>query len=332
MRFRPKQNEALTSWLFRLGIYYYLHPSTFFLRTIPEKPDAWKQDLDVSCPLDIVACLSMKSGLSCDALNNHILARYRKFFDPYVGASSALPRWVSPAYIRRKSPHHFGYKYCSDCLEISPHHILLYRLSYFFGCSIHHLLLHDRCPECQSPISCRKVFPKLIGTCPGDALCFCYECGFDYRNSNRIFLGLGEIRSLNHFEGLMRTGVCELGPSYMVYSHLYFQGLRLVVRGLFKLVHQGGACDCFNAEELAQIKGEPKSNHDEIEFISVGVLRILLVKAHFLLSHWPNRFLDFNKRNDLIYSSWIMPRDVAPHWFSVVANFHLKSSSDFSKR
>lgn len=93
------------------------------------------------------------------------------------------------------------------------------------------------------------------------------------------------------------------------------------------MIHRGGMCDCFSLSEIFLIKSEPKNTHDEVEFISVKALRVLLSKSHYLLCDWPVRFLEFNRRNNLMYSTWIMPRDVVPYWFSVVAKSHLRASN-----
>lgn len=324
VHFPPYSDESLTSWFSRLAIYQFQLPWTLLLRAAPHRVDAWKQDLDVICPEDLMRIIGGKCALSSQTLLRHTLTYWRSRFDPYSGASSALPRWVSPAYVRRISRHHYGMRVCPACMREKAYHRLFFRLAFVFGCSKHSSSLIDRCGECLAPISTHRIFPGLIKDCPGDALAYCYRCGADYRSASVSAIGSQSDGALVFNLQALKKGFCRPFGTVMHYSHLYFQGLRLVAKGLLR-PRLAELCNDnpFNMSLTGELFGTLRK-HGEIEFLPTGSAHQVLTLAHLILQSWPDQFLEICGRYGLSYSDWIQPRDVAPYWLSSIAKVHLR--------
>lgn len=323
IHFPPFPGESFTSWFSRLAIYQFQVPSTFMLRTIPHRADAWKQDLDVKCPSDV---LSIVEKRCCQPLiRRHLLQHWLPNFSPYDGTSTALPRWVAPAYIRRKSAHHYGVRYCPACMRERPYHRLFFRLLFISTCPRHGLPLLDRCHACQSPVSTRKIYEPLLKDCPSDALCYCFSCGFDYRFSPRTCATDSERNSVKFSYSAVTKGYCHIGGLQLQYSHLYFQGLRLIASALLR-PRLSPYLEELNFPNLPGL-GIVLREQEELEFLPVDQIRPLIALSHTLIEDWPDRFLAVNRRYGLRYSDWILPRSPHPYWFSSVAKRHIRKAN-----
>jgi hypothetical protein len=326
VHFPPFPGELLTSWLSRLGCYYFLVPSTFCQRTAPQFVDVWKQDLDVVARNEFLKVVGKKCSQRPEKLVRHTFEYWRERFDPYDGDSTALPRWVSPALIRRRSDHHYGVKFCPICLVQKPYHHLFHRLTFVFACLKHKCALIDRCLTCGEAVTTHRVYLPLLEHSPKDILCFCASCGSDYRKFTPAKLTRDELVVSAAILSLLKTGHGRIGSQYFQYSHLYFQGLRVVATALT----QGKLLEHFIATSGVGSDLMMKT-HDEIEFLSATTARPLITNAAKLLLNWPGDFHELNDQLGLSYFNWIAPRDVVPYWFASFAKANLRKANLISR-
>lgn len=235
----------------------------------------------------------------------------------------ALPRWIGPAFIRRSTSHHFGLRICPACLQESPHIRLLWRCTFMVACDRHRVRLIDRCQFCGYPKSSRKLFPEHLKFFPKDALCFCHNCGWDYRSGPCITAKDLEIDAVEDALRLIRFGVAFAGPRQITFSHLVFEGWRLIMNGVLRQARNSA---WFNGSPL-QLPLLSVEKHEELEFQSVDTAAIFFTVAHQLLQQWPDRFLDFCRANQLSRYDWVRPRENAPYWLHRV----LKSELDMTR-
>lgn len=312
VHFPPENDEALSSWFTRLAVVHFQVPSTFFSKTVPHRRDSWKQDIDVVCPMDVLVALSDRCCQSELTLSTCTLGYWRKHFDPYDGKSTALPRWVSPAYIRKNSLHYRGWKICPLCVSANPYYKLFWRLAFYFSCPIHRRVLIDSCQRCQFPITTHRINKIFHETFPTDGLAYCSNCGFDLRQSKTKIASEFEIEFVSHCIGAVRDGYVSSGHSPGQYAHLYFQGIRLIAKAVARKRLR------LFTKSFGHIKKSDfdleMAIHDEIEFLPVNQIRHLLIISYWLTQDWPNRFLDIHLKYNLIQSDWIRPRDVVPFW------------------
>lgn len=318
-------DEALTSWITRLALAHVQVPSTFFKHTVPEHMDSWKQDLDVTCPDYVLEQLKIKCCQTKRSIYSGTLDSIRHKFEPNVNHSTALPRWVSPSQIRRNTVHHRGWKVCSLCLIESPYLRLHWRFMFYVVCPEHHVHMIDQCHECGSFITSHKIHKGLHDELPEDALAYCHHCGHDHRNTPLSVAIKREVSVVNSCLTILKKGYFTKGRLELHYSHLYFQGLRLIMRGLLQ-GKQENLLKYILEKELLQTK-VLFYKHDELEFLSADTLRSLLIAARWLMFDWPTRFLKMSRMHGLGYNNWIRPRDVSPYWFSSILGQHLRSGN-----
>ena len=321
VHFPPYQDEAFTSWFSRLSLYHFQVPSTFFKYNIPYRVDSWKQDLDVVCPDVILTEISRKCSQQKSSLYKHTFHCWRDRFDPYDGSSTALPRWITPTFIRRKTTHHHGWRMCIMCMRHKPYLKLFSRFHFTLACVEHRVVLIDKCSYCNYPVSSHKIFEPLFRDGVSDGLAFCHYCGHDFRLDKPAIASEAEIDLTSFCTQTVVKGHCEIGINSLQYSHLFFEGFRLVCKALLRP----------RLRELldARIPEFDPSvfyqyHQHEIEFLSIEDARRILVLGKWLLEEWPSRFLDISTDLKLCYSDWILPRDIFPYWFGSVTNKHLR--------
>lgn len=296
---------------------------------MPLRSDSWKQDLDVACSEDILRQLSQKCSQPYDKLIQHTFNYWRSRFDPYDGVSTALPRWITPTLIRRNTVHHHGCKLCILCLRQRPYLKLDTRLLFNIACPIHKVLLTEKCGRCNYPISSHRVFPPLFQVGQVDALAFCHNCGNDFRLEKSRIASKDEINLVRFCLDSLYKGHCRVGNVSLQYSHLFFEGFRLICRSLLR-PRQREVMNHFAP------KFDPSTHYSlrnqEIEFLALDDARQVLVAAMRLLDDWPIGFLQLNRKYGLSHSDWIMPRDIVPYWFGSVAKEHLRKANITAKR
>lgn len=311
----PEEGECLTSWLARLAVYHFAVPSTFFAKTVPSKPDAWKQDLDIKCHPEILRAVSEKCCLNISVVESLTISSLIQNVYVPSAKSTALPRWVGPMRIRRSTAHHYGLKACIVCLRESAFYKLQWRFSYFIACPLHNIKMIDECQYCSASLTTHSISKLHFDESPLDALAYCDCCGFDLRNSEITKATKREFEIVSFLLEAVAKGYAEINNS-VVYSHLYFQGLRLIMRGILKLL---GRAD-LNLKANQSIHEIPENF--EIEFLRVGEMSILLDISMCFIESWPDSIMSFSKRNSLCYQDWIRPRDVSPYWlYDVVRLF-----------
>jgi len=316
IHFLPFHGESLSSWMSRLAIHHCSVPSTFFAKTVPGAPDAWKQDLDVRSNRSIIEAISLRCCLSPLGVERcTIFSEINKVYIP-SSRTTALPRWVSPARIRRQTKHHYGQKFCVVCITENSYYRYKWRYCFYVVCPEHHVQMLDSCQACGGSVSTHKIYASFFETFPLDALAYCDLCGFDLRRSGYETASIDDVEFVESILRIMRQGYAHIGKKETIYSHHYFQGLRLIARGIMKKECMVRESSCTDIPVL--------SRHAEIEFIRVSEIKDVMLLAQELLYEWPNNFVTFSRNNGLYYQDWIRPRDVAPHWFLKVAKMFKK--------
>lgn len=222
--------------------------------------------------------------------------------------STALPRWVGPMRIRRATAHHYGLRACVLCLRESAFYKSQWRLSFLIACPAHSIRMIDECQYCKASLTTHSIFNIHFDESPLDALAYCDCCGFDLRNSAITAATKREVEISSFLLRTVGKGYTEINNS-VVYSHLYFQGLRLLIRGILKLL---GRTD--SVLKINKLPHEIPENF-EIEFLRVGEMSDILDISVQFIQDWPDSFITFSRVNSLYYQDWIRPRDVSPYWF-----------------
>jgi len=304
----PSDGEALSSWLTRLAIGHHLIPSIFFRISIRSQQDIFKQDIDIKCPQSVIEEISVFTGKLLSVVEQTTFMPFQDYLYIHNQASTALPRWVGPTYIRKSTEHHFGLKICPECMRESPYIRLLWRCTFFLVCPRHSIKLIDRCERCGSPKSTRRIFAGIMDDHPGEALCYCHSCGWDYRQATLNIATPSEKDHVALMLEVLKKGFYKSLTFEVGYSHLFFAGIRLLMNGLYRL----GVSSQYDIEK-----------HSELEFLPVDVVSGLMESAFLLLDNWPCDFVNFCRKRGLGRSSWIHPREAAPYWLDAVLKWEV---------
>lgn len=311
----PKEGESLTSWLVRSAIYHFSVPSTFFAKTVPCKPDAWKQDLDIKSHPEILQAISEKCCQEISVVEGLTISSFIQSIYVPSASSTALPRWVGPMRIRRATAHHYGLRACILCLRESAFYKSKWRFSFFIVCPAHSIRMIDECQYCNASLTTHNISKLHFDESPLDALAYCDCCGFDLRNSAITAATKREVEIISFLLRIVEKGYVVINGS-IVYSHLYFQGLRLIIRGILRLLERTDMSFKIN-KSLYEIP-----ENFEIEFLRVSEISEILDISMQFIEGWPDSFMNFSRVNSLYYQDWIRPRDVSPYWlYDVVRLF-----------
>lgn len=181
---KPLPDELLTSWIVRLARANGLKLQTFCDRVFGKEHQLWNRDIDRLAPSWLLTSLANHTGTPISAIRLMTLDIYRGRLYHQRSPTGQL-RWILPAGIYHRTRRRFGIQFCSQCLADNqePYFHTQWRVAVLTYCSMHRMLLHDRCPVCKAPIAFhRRELGHPSITDPGP-LCLCHACNFDLRNA-----------------------------------------------------------------------------------------------------------------------------------------------------
>lgn len=337
---KPQEDELLTSWLMRLSMAHGMKLHTFCSTAWPQKA-IWNRDIDKSADSEIIRVLSERTGTQLGRVRETTLAAYEGILyqtHNHFGPTS----WIMPVGIYHRTRRQFGLQYCPRCLaeDKYPYYRRKWRLAFIVVCEKHHLLLHDRCPQCEAPINFHRNelgdFHKLAAI----SLTHCYLCNFDLREADQIILTTLNQPAVANIPCLTPTsceveftkrmlrsvdrGFARIDENITVYSVLFFAGLRQLMKVLAmrnKRLKEMRA----NLSATYSIENYlPPLSHSQpdLQELNLQARKQLLGLAGCLLTEWPHRFVEFSRRYKVWSSLWLRhlepsPRDrtrTAPFW------------------
>lgn len=175
----------LSSWIVRLGYAHNLKLRTFARLLSPDDPEIWYRDIDRYAPQSLLTELSKHTGVPSAKLEAATLRRYEgRIYRESKG--SGILRWILPLQIWAWQRQGFGLQFCPKCLadDQIPYYRKRWRVAFYTWCSIHNVMVHDRCPKCGATVSFhRRDLNK--GSVEGiEEITLCSECDFDFREAD----------------------------------------------------------------------------------------------------------------------------------------------------
>lgn len=320
----PQPDELLTSWIFRLARANAQTPHTF-LRLTTGSGEYIKNDLDVYCRPDILDALAFKAGKKRAQLNSlTFIDDIDKLY--LINKKSKHIKWVIPISVRKQKAVRRGIQYCPKCLckMKAPYFKKIWRLAFVTCCPEHSIMLHGGCPACNSPIHLRKC-SEITLTHGTNEPAFCLTCGYDLRESKIKKAPQDLLQFTNFNSSFLAKGFGEIGNTPISYSHLYFEGFRVLLSTIMYR-RCGEELSQLVAKEIALqpfARNYPQTLHPEVELFNVkdraNGIRILA----WLFKDWPHRFIQTVKQTSLQASLLQSTRDRKPYWLSSVVQNHL---------
>jgi hypothetical protein len=142
----------------------------------------WNRDIDRLAPRWIINSLSRQTGTPLVDAHGTTLSAYRTILYPRRRDSGIL-QWILPLDIWHRKRMGHGLQFCPACLaeDETPYFRKRWRVALYTFCTRHNIMVHDRCPSCQSGVVFHRLEQGRYGVAGDTSLARCYECGFDLR-------------------------------------------------------------------------------------------------------------------------------------------------------
>ncbi len=182
---KPLPGELLTSWITRLARDNGLKLQTFFEHVFGKSYQLWNRDIDRAAPDWLLDVLSTRTGTPHRAIDRTTLLSYERRLYGHAHVAGQL-RWILPAGIYHRTRRRFGVQFCPRCLSADdePYFRKHWRVAALTFCPEHRVLLHDRCPKCESAIAFHRHELGRPAVTDAGELCLCHACKFDLRGAS----------------------------------------------------------------------------------------------------------------------------------------------------
>lgn len=184
LHFKPLPDELLSSWIVRLAHAHGLKVQTFSRLLAGSGYHLWNRDIDRRAPAWLIDALCGNTAASPDMARQTTLQTYEGEIYAAFRESYVLP-WILPLKIKRFTRIGHGLQFCPRCLaeDVEPYFRKRWRVAFYTWCSVHKMMLHDRCPRCGSPVDFLRRELGRPKVTDGGALTKCHECAFDLRKA-----------------------------------------------------------------------------------------------------------------------------------------------------
>jgi hypothetical protein len=224
-------------------------------------------------------------------------------------------KWVLPLKIIHRTRGAYGLQFCPSCLKNdgrTPYYRKQWRLSLFVACQDCGILLHDRCPFCDKPISFFRNELGVKNTLSTIPINYCYACKSNLAHSPRYPARIGTVGFQHKLIQVLRKGYYKELP----YSIQYFEVLHQVAKVLMiNDVLRNVVCDSksFGYGERTRY----------LEHFSTIEREQCISSAVWMLENWPHRFIECCKEAE-VYSSLLL-KDLknVPYWYNKVVTENL---------
>ncbi|MBV8035533.1 TniQ family protein [Roseateles sp.] len=184
VRYKPCEDELLSSWLTRLAHGMGLKVQTLCNLEFGSRRQVWNRDIDRLAPPWLLETLCRRTGTSREAAEQTTLRAYEGTFYRKYRASGTLP-WMLALQMYHRRWTGYGLQFCPACLADGDacYYRRSWRVALHTVCLKHQCLLLDRCPTCQASLAFvrTELGRHEIDELPG--LYCCHSCGCDLRQS-----------------------------------------------------------------------------------------------------------------------------------------------------
>jgi hypothetical protein len=208
----------------------------------------------------------------------------------------------------------FSLQFCPLCLsEGEPYFRKQWRISLMTVCTKHACQLHDRCPECHSPIQPLKNEIRTRHRLPflGE-ITQCFQCGFNLKETTVVQADLQVVLDTVWYEKILKTGFVSLENTQWIYSFSFFQVLRHLIRCVIQKRLNYNSFIRGNGIDPDVMPHEHRYN--------------AMCQLSGVFKQWPTNFLIFCEKLNLTYSDltcMAKQKPLLPFWLESVVKHHL---------
>lgn len=279
---RPLSDELLSSYLCRLAVGMDLKPITFLNTVFGSAKNLLAQDLDNYAPplvVDRIASGTLHDNREIEACT---LQAYTGILITTHNPKGRNP-WLLPTTITNNVRLRSGLQYCPSCLgtDAKPYFRRAWRLAFVTSCTIHGLLLRDRCPHCQAPVHQHASASAI----------HCFKCGGGLCKPSQAIARHGHIAWQRSLEVGLKSGWIALGNEHLR-SHIVFA----IVRQIAALIVNGRHAPILRRVTARDWGGDPggyskPTARQPIEYLEVTDRHRLFDMVEHLMQGWPHRFV-----------------------------------------
>jgi len=323
----PQNDELLSSWLVRIAAanYQKLHP---FSKAAFPGFEVWNRDVDRLAPTPILQRVSEGTATAIERVKETTLANFEGLLFEHHNARGNCA-WILPLGVFHRIRLKRGLQFCPLCLADEPHYFRrVWRLAFVTVCVRHAVVLYDQCPHCQEPINCHRGERGDRNDREVDgAMTRCHLCRGDLlveakpkRRRDVVDVCMYQEKWL---DALFR-GHTRLPNEIVLYSHLFFSGLRI----LFQNIATGRAGEGIRrAMSIGTWSPDWPEGIRSIERLNVVDRFELALRAGRLLEDWPNRFVSHGLNAGLVSSDLIGQLKSVPFWYFRVIDEHFNAGT-----
>jgi hypothetical protein len=306
----------------RLAMAHGVKLHTFSTATWPQKP-IWNRDIDKSADEEIVRVLAQKTDTPRERAQGTVLSAYEGWLFERYNHYGPTP-WLLPVGIYHRIRQRYGQQFCPRCLaeDQEAYYRRRWRLAFMICCEHHRSSLCDRCPHCGSPVNFHRNELGDFSQGVAISMTHCYICGLDLRSVEACVasteMSPAEVTFTRQLLKGMEDGYFQLSAEVIVHSHLFFAGLRQLMR-ILSLPCQRVTCLRRDLQTSFGIEMEMPEMDDRggisrnLEEWELGRRRQFLNAARILLSDWPTRFVEFSTKSQVWSSLWLKHLETKNH-------------------
>lgn len=318
---KPYLNEILSSWMVRLAHAHGLKVQTFYSLVLGRNRNIWNRDIDKFAPDWLLETLSTFTGTPYKNVFNTTLRSYEgMLYEKHQPCGNT--QWINPLGVYHRIHKDFGLQFCPICLaqDEHPYYRKFWRLGFYTECERHHIILHDRCPQCGKAINFHRVELGHKSWIKPKSVSACYECDFDLRLSPKVKVECTDWQTTIIYRTLLdfhEIGWALTDRLTFNYSHQLFD----VLRHLCGVLSSEKSCLLLDdiKKELGIDSYSLSTNlADSFESCSVIDRHILMLCSLWLILEWPNRYLEAIASYRLKYSFLIHDHPYLPYWYQQV--------------
>lgn len=326
--FKPKPEELFSSWLVRLAYAHHSKSHTFYRILFP-KISIWNRDIDSSASDELLLRLTEITTNSYQTLFNTTLRSYEGTL--YLKHNpNGRTKWILPYGVYHRKRKNFGLAFCPLCLKndgLEPYFRKQWRLSFYTICTKCNVYLHEKCPQCNKPVT---LFRQDLGNrnhIADTPISYCYNCKSNLAEASIMYAPVKRSREQKTLMRILREGWKE----DVIYPHLFFE----VLHQLLKILRQHGHPFSLLREDLALRKKISTKyfadieKYDSFEELPIESRNLLVYLGLWLLTDFPNRLIQVLRYHG--FTSSVLLRDFknVPFWFEDVVrqNFFVSNTN-----
>lgn len=315
--FHPGEDELLSSWLVRLAWAHRIKVESFCRHLWPQVT-LWKRDMDKVAPAVVLETLADRTLTPRHRILQTTLASVSEQLNgvPLL-TGQGHTSWLMPLRIHHRTHQGHGLVYCPRCLQqdgANPYYRKSWRLAFHVACLTCGIYMQEGCPACGASITFFRLDIGRSSTNATQSLSTCYQCAFDLRQAPTRPVSSQDLSRYQALYSISSAGWNAAVP----FPHQYFQVLRQLVRVL--------SCP-FGRARVLQVDmrlrlGQPVewlSGGGAYEQLPITERTYLLEQAMWLLTDWPNRFINVMHYHQI--KKFVLLRDMTgqvPFWFDSV--------------